>query len=323
MSMKRLCSCSVLLACVVMLAPALHADVKTVQKTTFKLEGLLGAFLNRAAGGDDGVTATTTVKGNRMSRMAGTTGEIIDLGEEKVYRVDVKKKEYSAVTFAEMRAELEKAKADMAKRQAEMNPQDKANAQEAARQIEFDVDVKQTDETRSMAGQTTRKAILTITMHEKGKPVEQSGGMIMTSTMWMAPRVAALDEIADFQTKYFKAVYGGAFTGLDMQQMNALSAMFSGIGGLYERSAAEMRKLQGTPLATTTVIESMKSAEQMANAPKSSGGGLGGMLAARMMRGQSQQRTTTLTTTVETQSIATTASADDVAIPAGFKEKKK
>jgi hypothetical protein len=99
--------------------------------------------------------------------------------------------------------------------------------------------------------------------------------------------------------------------------------MFSGIGGLYEHSAAEMRKLQGTPLATTTVIESVKSAEQMANAPKSSGGGLGGMLAARMMRGQSQQRTTTLTTTSETQSIAPTANADDVAIPAGFKEKKK
>jgi hypothetical protein len=70
--MKRLFSCSALLLCAVVLAPVLHADVKTVQKTTFKLEGLLGAFLNRAAGGDDGLTATTAIKGNRMSRTTGT-----------------------------------------------------------------------------------------------------------------------------------------------------------------------------------------------------------------------------------------------------------
>jgi hypothetical protein len=322
--MKRLFLCSAVLLCAAVFAPALRADVKTVQKTTFKVEGLLGAFLNRAAGGDNGLTTTTSIKGNRMSRVTGTTGEIIDLTEEKVYRVDLKKKEYTVVTFAEMRAELEKAKAEMAKRQEQMNAQDKAEAQQAAKQLEFDIDVKQTGETQAMAGQNARKAILTIAMREKGKKLEESGGMVMTSTMWLAPRVAALDEIADFNMKYFKAVYGGVFSGMDMQQVNALSAMFPGFGSLQERSATEMRKLQGTPLATTTVIESVKCAEQMANAPKAGGGGgLGGMLAARMMRGQSQQRTTTLTTTSETQSIAPTASADDVAIPAGFKEKKK
>jgi len=281
--MKRLLSCSALLLCAAALAPVLHADVKTVQKTTFKLEGMLGAFLNRAAGGDDGLTQTVAVKGNRMSHMSGTAGEIIDLSEEKVYRVDTKKKEYTVVTFAEMRAEMEKMKADMAKRQAQANPQDKADAEQAAKQLEFDVKVDPTSETQSLAGHNARKTILTITMREKGKKLEEGGGMVLTSTMWMAPKIAALDEVSDFYMKYFKAVYGGTFTGMDMQQMNALAAMFSGIGGLFERNAAEMRKLQGTPLSTTTVIESVKSQQQMANAPKS-GGGLGGMLAARMMR---------------------------------------
>jgi hypothetical protein len=46
------------------------------------------------------------------------------------------------------------------------------------------------------------------------------------------------------------------------------------------------------------------------------------MLARRMLRGKSEPRTTWLTTTSETQSIATSVSADDVAVPAGFKEKK-
>ena len=323
--MKRLMSFAAPFLCVATFAVVLRADVKTVEKSTFKLEGLMGAMLNRAAGGDAGLTTTVAIKGNRMARMNGTTGEIIDLGEEKVYRVDMKKKEYTVSTFAEMRAEMEQLKADAAKRQAQMNPQDKEQAGPPAKEFEFDVDVKNNPaEKRTVAGLDTHQAVLTITMREKGRKLEEGGGMVLTNTMWLAPRVAAVDEIRDFNVKYFQAVYGDLFGGFDAQQLSALSAMFPGIGSLSTRMATEAKKLSGTPVGSTTVFETIKSAEQMANAPRGGGGGgLGGMLAARMMRGQSQQRTTTLTTTNETVSIALASSAEDVAIPAGFKEKKK
>jgi hypothetical protein len=58
---------------------------------------------------------------------------------------------------------------------------------------------------------------------------------------------------------------------------------------------------------------------------QSGGGGLSGAIAGRLMRGRGgapQQRTKALTSTHELLSIATTASDADVAIPAGFKEKK-
>jgi hypothetical protein len=42
-----------------------------------------------------------------------------------------------------------------------------------------------------------------------------------------------------------------------------------------------------------------------------------------MMRGQTKQRTTFMTTTHETLSVAASANADDVQIPASFKEKKR
>lgn len=321
--MKRLICCSILLLSAVFLAPGLLADVKTEQKTTFKLEGMLGAMLNRASGGDKGLTSTIAIVGDRMANIGPTTGQIVDLGEQKVYSLDMKKKEYTVQTFAEMRAQLEQARAEMAKQQEQMNPQDREQAAQAARQFEFDVDVRKTGETRTIAGQPASEAVLTITMREKGKKLEESGGMVMTSDMWLAPRVPALDELAAFNLKFAKAVYGGYFSGVNAQQMGALSGMFPGIGGLYERMGTESQKLQGTALSTTTVIETVKSAEQMANAPKSSGGGIGGMLARRMMRGQSEPRTKTLTTTSETLSIASTASPADVAVPANFKEKKK
>ena len=44
-----------------------RADVKTQEKATFKLEGLLGAFVNRAAGGAAGRTTSIALKGDRLA----------------------------------------------------------------------------------------------------------------------------------------------------------------------------------------------------------------------------------------------------------------
>jgi hypothetical protein len=80
---------------------------------------------------------------------------------------------------------------------------------------------------------------------------------------------------------------------------------------------------------TTMTIEGVKSAEQMKAAGQqqqsSGGGGIGGALAGRLMRGRGgppQQRTKAFTSTHELISVANTVSDADLAIPAGFKEKK-
>jgi hypothetical protein len=320
--MRRVLSCLALLLCAAAAAPGLRADVKTTEKSTFKLEGMMGAMLNRLAGGSDGITSTVAVKGTRMSRMTNTNGQIIDLAEEKVYNVDVRRKEYTVVTFAQMREQMEKMKTDMSKQQQKMSTEDKQALADAGKELEFDVDVSQTGQTKAIAGQNTREVVLTITMRQRGRTLEEGGGLVTTNTMWMAPRVAALDELNAFNMKYFKAVYGGLFAGFNPQQMGAMSAMMPGMSTLMERMAAESRKLDGSALSTNTVIESVKSAEQMANAPKPTGGGIGGMLARRMSRGSTEQRTRTMTTTHDYVSIAAAASDADVAIPAGFREKK-
>ena len=304
---------------------AVRADVKTTEKTTFKMEGLLGSMLNRAMGGADGISSTVALKGNRLSRMMKDNGEIIDLTEQKVYQVDLKKKEYTVKTFAEMRAEIEKMKADAEKQAAGMKPEERQQAEQAAKEIEFDVAIKETGQRKTIAGHDAKETVMTITMREKGKKVEESGGMIMTSSLWLAPKVAALDEVMTFNMKYFDAIYGGLISGFDPRQMASIGALLPGFGSLAQKMAAEGQKLQGTAVQSTTVFEGVKSAEQMkaaASQQQSSCGGLGGMLAGRFNRGATEQRTKALTTTHEYLSIATAASPEDVAIPAGFKEKK-
>jgi len=309
--------------------PVLHADVKTREKSLVKFEGMLGGAVRMFGGSaaKDGITSTVAIKGDRMARINDQSGEIIDLHEQKVYHLDMKKKSYSVITFAQMREQMEKARADAEKRAKEMKPEEKQQMEEAGKQLEFDYDVKQTGQHKNLLGYDTHEVVMTVTAREKGKTLEEGGGFVMTTTMWMAPKIAALDEVMQFQLRYFKAVYGESFA-MDMQQMASMLAMYPSFKTMAEKAQAESGKMQGTPVSTAMVFETVKSADEMKQTSQQSSGGasggIGGLLARRMMgnRGQPQQRTATFSTQTDRLSIETTVSADDVAIPAGFKEKK-
>ncbi len=317
------------LVCAALAVPAVRADVKTREKTTFALEGIMGGIVRTFGGkaAKEGITSDVALKGDRKSSISDVGGQIIDLREQKVYTLDVKKKEYKVQTFAEIRAEFEKAKADAEKQAKDAKPEDKEKADQAAKQMEFEINVKKTGEKKSLAGYDTEEVVVTVTGHEKGKALEESGGFVMTSDMWMAPKIAALDELGQFQLKYMRAVYGESFVA-DMQQMAAVMAMYPSFKTMATQMQTEGQKMQGTPLSTTVVFEAVKSAEQMkaADSQKDSGGGggLGGMLGKKLMgnRAQPTQRTKVMTTTNDMLSVATSVSAADVAMPEGYKEKK-
>ncbi len=320
--MKRALSCCAVLLTAALVTPALRADVKTTETSSVVFEGMLGAMMNRISGASKGTTTTVSVKGNRMSRMSETAGQIVDLGEQRIYSVDVRKREYTVTTFAQMREQMEKLKADMAKQQQSVDPETKKAMAETGKQMEFDVEAKPTGQQKTIAGQNAREFLLTITMRQQGMKIEESGGLVMTNNLWMAPHIAAMDELQEFNMKFIKAVYGEMFSGLSPQQAGPMSSMVPGLASLMTRMATETRKIQGSPVASTMVIESVKSAEQLKNTTAATpSSGLSGMLAKRMGRGSSEPRSKVMTSANETLTIGTAATAEDVAIPAGFKLK--
>lgn len=310
------------LTAVAVLAPALRADVKTTEKTTFKLEGMLGRFIR---GGGEGVTSTVALKGPRKLSMNDTTGEIIDLVEQKVYRIDVKKKEYKVVTFEQLRKEWLDTQKEMEKNADQMR-EAQGQLEESGLKMEIVADIKETGQKKAIAGYNAREVVLTITSKQVGKTLEEGGGTVMTNTLWIGPRIPALDEINEFHVKYMKAVMGEEGAAA-MQQMMMVFAMFVSAKPMMEKMQAEGKKLEGSMLASTMLMETVKSAEQMKAAGEQGGGGgggIGGALARRMMRGrgQTEPRSTVMTTTQEFLTVTTSAAEADVAIPAGFKEKK-
>ena len=311
------------------------ADVRADQKTRIEFGGMLGRMANffGGKGAKEGVVSTVAVKGDRKATMNEQTGQIVDLAGERVYDLDVRKKSYKVTTFAELRRRMEeaqkKAEEDARKQEGREAQASRPNEKE----MEVDVDIKNTGEKKAINGFDTHQVIMTITLREKGKTLEQGGGMVTTTDTWLAPKIAAMKEIADFDVRYAQKLYGGMFAGASAEQMAAAMALYPMMKQAMGRMTTEGAKLDGTAIMTTVTMDAVKSEEQMAQQTTTTeekpAGGLGGLLgglakkaAAKKGGDESKARTTFMTSTNEVLKIATAVSATDVEVPVGFKENK-
>ena len=334
-------------ALIILSSYALRADVRSDQKSHVEFAGMLGRMVNLFGGkaAREGVTSTVAVKGDRKATSSDATGQIIDLAEEKIYDLDLKKKSYKVTTFAELRRRMEEAQKkaeEDARKEAgreKEKPAKPADADPNAKQVEIDFDVKNTGAKKAINGFDTHQAVVTVTVREKGKTLEQGGGMVMTTDMWLAPTIAAMKEIADFDVRYAQKLYGTMIAGVSAEQMAAAMAMYPMMKQALGKMTAEGGKIDGTAIQTTTTMDAVKSEEQIAEDAKagsndskpSPSGGVSGLLggfakkvAAKKMGGDdaNKPRATFMTATTEVLKVVTDVAPADVAVPAGFKENK-
>src|SRR5688500_13486601 len=107
--MKRLLiTCALVLPLAAVTALPAGAEVKTKDKAQVKFEGALGRIVNLFGGkaAKDGIVSTNAVKGDRKATFTDSNGRIVDLKEEKIYEIDLKKKTYEVTTFDEVRRQL-------------------------------------------------------------------------------------------------------------------------------------------------------------------------------------------------------------------------
>jgi hypothetical protein len=302
--------------------PAL-ADIKTRDKGQVKFEGMLGTMMRMFGGKalSEGIVSSNAVKGDRKATINDVTGRIVDLGEEKIYDLDMKKKSYTVTTFDELRQKIREAQERAAKQAKDAPGAEPSQPSGSQKEVEFDFDVKETGQTRSIAGHDARQVIMTVSVREKGKTIEESGGLVLTADSWLGPDIPAMQELAEFEMKYWKAI--APETALvSAEQMAAVAAMYPLIKPAMDRLSQEKVNLKGTPLATTMTFDAVKSKAQLEQQSKSSGGGgLSGMLARKIVKTDDRPRATIFTMATETLEISTTVGAPEVDIPAGFKLK--
>jgi hypothetical protein len=325
--------------CALAFTVALNADVRTEDKALVRFEGMLGRVVGIFGGkaAREGVKTTTAVRGNRKATMTDTTGQIVDLDEEKIYELDVRRKTYKVTTFADLRKRMEdaqrRAQEDARKQQEQEKPAAAPERDPNAKELEVDFNVKETGARKTINGFDTRQIVMTIGLREKGRTMEESGGLILTSDMWMAPKIAAMKEIMDFEVRYAKQMAGPMVPGASPEEMAAALAMYPGMTEALARMRAESVNMDGTPILTTVTIDAVKSAAQLAEEQKQSeqstsssnsrsvGGLIGGIARrATAKKEEPKSRATFMTMTNEVLKVATDVPAADVSVPVGFKE---
>ena len=343
--MKCRFSVSALLLIFALAAVPAHAEVKKEERNQVSFAGALGKVFNFFGGKSarEGVVSSVAVSGDRKMTMTGeNTAQIVDLREEKIYDLDMRRKTYKVMTFEEIRRQMREAEARARESAArESGASEPAKKDPNTKEMEVDFDVKNTGQTKAINGFDTRQVVATITVREKGKKIEESGGVIMTVDTWLSKSAPSLKELADFERRYWEKL-NGPISAVDAQQMATVMAMFPGVKEAMARFSRE--DLGGTAIQSTTTMEAVKSAEQMKQQaaggssassdekpnPLSVGGAIGGFMRRRQQQQEKEAaanpnrnpaRSTFMTINNEVLKIATNVTAADVAMPAGFKER--
>jgi hypothetical protein len=269
---------SALVLLLVSVAP-LRADVVVKQQTVSKG---LGGF------GDGTTTTTLTIAGDRsrtddefvyqgpLKTLAGkkpkTSVSIVRLDREVVWDVEPADKRYTEMTFAEMRALVASAGAEMEKARAEA----RAAEPEAGEQpeMEYTVDVRRTGAKQTIAGFACEQTVVTLTAKPRadaaagGKQAKDEeaaaagSGFKMTSDLWLSKAVPGGAELEGFNRRFAEKL------GMDPQFKKTAQAAQAMYGDALKTMAEKMKGIEGYPVRSVVTIESAASEEQKAGMAK-------------------------------------------------------
>lgn len=193
-----------------------------------------GAFSKAAR---EPMRSTIMVKGDKMATVAGDRVTIIDLGAETFTDVDLNKKTYATITFAEMGRAMQK----MAEKMGQQKGAEGAN-------LQFKAEVKPTGAAKTIQGLNTKQTIVKLALEGTDQKTGNTGAMEFTMDMWLAPDMPGYEEVRSFYTRMAQKVAWNPMGG------GAMAAMMSQHAKGMSELVKEMSKLEGIPVVQITRI---------------------------------------------------------------------
>lgn len=184
-------------------------------------------------------TSRILLKGNRLATLTQDSISVVDLDAETMTSIDLKEKKYSVITFAEFRQAM-KAMAD------KMSNQKGAEGAE----LDFDIKVDQTGQTKTIEGMATRQFLMTLTTKIKDQSSGQTMNMDMVSDMWLAPRIAGYEQVQQFYTNMAEKM-GWAPGMMSNPMMMGQRGYSEGMAKMIK----EASKLEGVPVFQITTMQ--------------------------------------------------------------------
>jgi len=223
---------------------------------------------------------SVAIKGDKMVHRSDKSITIIDVAAETITHVDVEKKQYSVMTFAQLKQALD----DMARKMK----------QNDSGQLNYKVSVDNTGKTRQISGLDAKELIMKLEMEGTDAKSGQKGSMVVNIDSWIAAGVPGYEEARNFYKKMAEKIAWAPGSNAFMAQPNVMQGMAA--------AEKEMAKLDGVAVlrvmnmgAEGTVppqapAEGESTAQKQPPADKPSvGGAIGGALGGRFGLGRKKQ----------------------------------
>lgn len=286
----------------VLAAGPLFGDVRMEERIRVEGDGLMkmlnmtGNIVTTIAG-DRARTESRIEMESRLMRAFGgsaDTIEIVRLDQEKVYQLDPKKRTYSEITFAEQRAEMERAMAQM--REAQQSQQQGASGIDES-QCEWSEPTtvrERSGETEEIAGHRAERNTVRATQSCTDRTTGQVCDFELTLDQWLAPGYETAREVLDYYVAYAGKM--GLDTPGSRDFAERAESMFGGYGGIWEALAGSLREAEAYPLRTRLSLaiggpqcQNMRDARAAGEAARPGvgeviGGALGGQLGGLLGR---------------------------------------
>jgi hypothetical protein len=180
----------------------------------------------------------------------GPSADIVRLDQDKIYHLNINKKEYTETTFEQMREQLKKMSDQMAS--ADEKKQPSAVDESKCEWLPPKAEVKKSGEKAQIAGYDSERLTITASQPCKDKETGSICEVALVLDEWLS---TSFTESAEAQ-KYYKAY--AAKMGLDASTSQDVGqkaqALFSRYKGIWGEIASKMQGVKGYPVKTSFTL---------------------------------------------------------------------
>lgn len=245
---------------ILMLAGTARADI-TLERT-MSVEGVGAMAFGNMSG-----TTRTTISGDKsrtdsdikmQSKLVrflahgamGPSADIVRLDQDKIYHLNINKKEYTETTFEQMREQLKKMSDQMAS--ADEKKQPAAVDESKCEWLPPKAEVKKSGEKAQFAGYDAERLTITAAQPCKDKESGSICEVALVVDEWLSTGFAEGAEAQRFYKAYAAKMGLDASTSQDVAQR--AQALFSRYKGIWAEIAGKMQGVKGYPVKTSFTL---------------------------------------------------------------------
>jgi hypothetical protein len=238
---------------------AARADVTTEQHISVQGIGAM-AFGNMSGttrtsiSGDKSRTDSDVQMESKVVRFlarnaVGPTAQIVRLDSDKLYRLNINKKEYTEESFEEMRTKLQQVMNGGKGAEGEERPTPSAVDESKCEWLPAKTDVARTGDKSTIAGYDAEHIVVTAEQPCKDKETGAVCEIALTLDEWLAPKFVTAEEVERYHKAYAQKL--GLGTSFSQASGDRAQAMFGQYKGAWASIVEKMKGLKGYPVKSS------------------------------------------------------------------------